>query len=64
MSFEKIRVVGMTEKEQRAFDGWWRENRTKLLAIYNEEINLNMAVLDIADCVWKGCLICQNNKND
>lgn len=49
----------MTRKEQQRFDVWWRENRARLIRIYNEEIDLNLAVMNIADAVWEGSIECQ-----
>ena len=56
MFFEKIRVDAMTRKEQWLFDTWWRGNRARLITIYNNEINLDMAILEIAEFSWEGAL--------
>lgn len=32
---------------------WWSENRERLLKIYNTELDPNMAVLRIAEIVWR-----------
>lgn len=54
----------MTKKEQQRFDAWWRENRTRLITIYIEEINLDMAIMNIAEAAWKGRAECQSRKKD
>jgi hypothetical protein len=46
----------MIETEQRLFDTWWRHNRHRLIAIYNKEFDLNLAVMEMAEFVWKGAL--------
>lgn len=38
------------------FEAWWRENRTRLITIYNEEISLDMAIMMIAEMVWESAL--------
>lgn len=43
----------MNDKEQQKFDAWWRENRARLIRIYNEEISLDMAILEIVEATWK-----------
>lgn len=53
----------MTKKEQLRFDTWWNENRTWLIRIYNEEIDLNLAVLGMAELVWEGALNADKNNN-
>ena len=47
---------GLSGKEQQRFDKWWYENRTRLITIYNKEIDLNLAVMDIAEAVWEEAL--------
>lgn len=43
----------MEEKEQARFDAWWLKNRAKLITIYNNEIDLSMAILEIAEAAWE-----------
>lgn len=49
--------------ENKEFDKWWRENYAKLITIYNEEIDLNIAVMEIAEAAWRGAK-CRNKKRD
>lgn len=46
----------MNKKEQQKFDAWWRENRTRLISAYNDEIDLSMAIVTIAENAWKSAL--------
>ena len=36
------------------FDIWWRENRKKLLSMYNNEPDLDLAIMGIAKTAWEG----------
>lgn len=42
------------QQQKLDFDTWWCENRAKLISIYNNEIDLNLAVMEIAEAAWKG----------
>lgn len=54
----------MTKKEQQGFDEWWRKNRIDLIAIYNERIDFNIAVMEIAESAWKGALNAENDTTE
>lgn len=49
----------MTKKEQQRFDAWWRENRARLIRIYNKELDENLAVMKVSEAVWEGSIECQ-----
>lgn len=53
----------MNDKEQKRFDAWWRENRTRLITIYNEELELGMAIMEIAEMAWRGAVNANKDSN-
>lgn len=57
-------MVKYMDIEDKEFEDWWRENRQKLIKIYNQEMNIRIAVMDIASSAWEGCLECQNKKEN